>query len=76
MDLKKLKFIGVGIAVLLLGIVIFQNFEEKTIRILFAEISMPVSLLLLLTFCVGMVSGWLLTYMLLSKKTARDKAVK
>jgi len=73
MDMKKLKYIGAGVIILLMGIVIFQNFEEKTIRILFAEIRMPVSLLLLLTFGIGMIAGWILNLFVGKKKSEQKE---
>lgn len=72
MDMKKVKYIGAGIVILLMGIVIFQNFEEKTIRILFAEIRMPIALLLILTFIIGMIAGWIATILVTKKMVTKD----
>lgn len=68
MDMKKVKYIAAGIVIILLGIVIFQNFEEKTINILFASIRMPVAILLILTFGIGMIAGWIATLLVTGKK--------
>lgn len=67
MDMKKIKFIAAGIVIVLMAIVIFQNFEEKTINILFASIRMPIALLLILTFVIGMIAGWAATLALKKK---------
>ncbi len=71
MDAKKIKLIAAGIVIVLMGIVIFQNFEEKTINILFASIRMPIALLLILTFAIGMIAGWVATLVL--KKKPKSK---
>ena len=59
MDAKKIKLIGAGIVVILLALVIFQNFEETRVYILFAEIRMPLALMLFLTFAIGGSVGWI-----------------
>ncbi len=68
MDAKKIKLIAAGIVIVLMGIIISQNFEEKTINILFASIRMPISLLLILTFAIGMIAGWVLSLIIAKKK--------
>lgn len=73
MNRQKLKYIGAGIIILLLAIVIFQNFEQKTIRILFAEIRMPVALLLILTFGIGMIARWITTMLITKKKNPKTE---
>ena len=72
MDIKKLKYISSGIVIILMGIVIFQNFEEKTIKILFAAIRMPVAILLILTFAIGMLAGWIATLMTTKKVVPKE----
>lgn len=77
MDMKKLKFIGAGIVILIMGIIIFQNFEEQEVMILFAEIKMPLAILLLLTFAIGAIAGWIATLMTTKKvvpKEPKDKS--
>lgn len=59
MDAKKLKLIASSIVIILLGIVVFQNFEQITIKILVARITMPLAILLLVTFFTGAAAGWL-----------------
>ena len=71
MDAKKIKLIAAGIVVILLAIVIFQNFEPITIQLLMAKVEMPVALLLLCTFAVGLAAGWILTLMTAKKKTPK-----
>ena len=68
MDMKKVKYIAAAIVIILMGVVIFQNFEEKTINILFASIRMPVAIMLILTFAIGMIAGWILTLFVKGKK--------
>ncbi|MGB0775390.1 MAG: LapA family protein [Akkermansiaceae bacterium] len=63
MDAKKIKLILAGIVVVLLGVVIFQNFKHVTVYILVAEITMPMAVMLIATFAVGMLAGWLLSLM-------------
>ena len=61
MDAKKIKLLAAGVVVVLFAIVIFQNFDDITVKILMASIRMPVALLLLLTFGIGMIAGWIIT---------------
>ena len=73
MDIKKIKYICAGIAILLMGIVIIQNFEEQEVMILFAEIKMPLAILLLLTFVVGAAAGWIATILATKKVVPKEK---
>jgi uncharacterized integral membrane protein len=68
MDAKKIKLIAAGIVLILLAVVIFQNFEPITIQLLMAKIQMPVALLLLCTFAIGLATGWILTLITAKKK--------
>ena len=72
MDMKKVKYISAGIVIILMGIVIFQNFEEQEVMILFAEIKMPLAILLILTFIVGTVAGWIGTLMTTKKVVPKE----
>ena len=72
MDMKKVKYISAGIVIILMGIVIFQNFEEQEVMILFAEIKMPLAILLVLTFIVGAVAGWIATLMTTKKVVTKE----
>lgn len=71
MDMKKVKYIAAGIVIILMGIIIFQNFESQEITLLFATIRMPLALLLILTFVIGMVAGWILTLITAKKKNPK-----
>ncbi|MBT8045406.1 MAG: LapA family protein [Verrucomicrobiae bacterium] len=71
MDAKKIKLIVVGIVIVLMGIIVFQNFEDQEVIILFAKIRMPLAFLLMITFATGMVVGWVLT--LVTKKKAKSE---
>ena len=72
MDAKKIKLIAAGIVIVLMGIGIVQSFEQQTIKILFASIRMPIALLLILTFGIGMIAGWIAT-LVLKKKTKKSE---
>ncbi len=76
MDMKKVKYISAGIVIILMAIVIFQNFEEQEVMILFAEIKMPLAILLILTFIVGAVAGWIATLMTTKKVVPKDPPTK
>ncbi|MCP5535008.1 MAG: LapA family protein [Akkermansiaceae bacterium] len=73
MDTKKIKYIAAGIVILLMGIIIFQNFEDQEVYILFAKIEMPLAFMLVLTFAIGMVAGWILSLITAKKKTPKPK---
>ncbi|NWK57011.1 LapA family protein [Verrucomicrobiaceae bacterium N1E253] len=59
MDAKKIKLIVSAVVVLLLGVIVFQNYQEVTVQVLMASITMPLAILLLLTFAIGLTLGWL-----------------
>ena len=71
MDMKKAKYIAAGIVIILMGVIIFQNFEDQEIVILFAEIKMPLAFLLILTFSIGMIAGWIGSLIMAKKKTPK-----
>ena len=56
-----------------MAIVIFQNFEEQEVMILFAEIKMPLAILLILTFVVGAAAGWIATILATKKVVPKEK---
>jgi uncharacterized integral membrane protein len=58
--MKKLKNIVAALLLLIAIIVVFQNREMVDTKFLFATLSMPRALLLLLTLAVGVVLGLLL----------------
>lgn len=72
MDIKKIKLIVAAVVVILLAVVIFQNFEPITIQLLMAKIQMPVALLLLCTFAIGMAAGWILTLVTAKRKSPKS----
>ena len=72
MNTGKFKLIATGIILILMAVVIFQNFESITLQILMAKVQMPLTLLLLCTFAIGLVTGWITT-LLTSKKRAPEK---
>jgi len=67
MNATKIKLIVSAILLIILAVVVFQNFESITIIILLAKITMPLSVLLLLTFATGMLAGWLLNLLRVNK---------
>ena len=73
MDMKKVKYISAGIVIILMGIVIFQNFEEQEVMILFAKIRMPLAILLILTFIAGAAAGWIGTILTTRKFVPREE---
>lgn len=72
MNTGKLKLIATGIILILMAVVIFQNFESITLQILMAKVQMPLALLLLCTFATGLATGWITT-LLTSKKPDPEK---
>ena len=73
MNAKKIKLIAAAIVIILLGVIIFQNFEPITVIILLAKITMPMAVMLLLTFGVGMIAGWILSLIRTSKGASPKK---
>lgn len=71
MNAKKIKLIAAAIVIILLGVIIFQNFEPITVIILVAKITMPMAVMLLLTFGVGMIAGWVLSLLRASKGSGK-----
>ena len=55
--MKKVKLTIAGLAIFLVVIIVFQNVESVATRILFIKITMPRSLLLLVTMLLGFVIG-------------------
>ena len=70
---KKIKLIASAVVVILLGIVIFQNFEPITVAILLVKITMPMAVMLLLTFAIGLLAGWALSLTRSNKNTGSAK---
>ena len=55
--MKRIKFIGIGLLVLLIIIVVLQNTERVDTNILFFTITMPRALLLMATAAIGFIIG-------------------
>ena len=66
--MKRIKFIGIGVLVLLVVIVVLQNTERVDTKILFFTITMPRALLLVATAAIGFIIG-----LMLSLKIRRGK---
>lgn len=68
---KKMKLILVITIISVVAIVIFQNTEAVTAKLLFKEVSMSLSLMLLLTFVLGIIAGGILMLVLTKKKAKK-----
>lgn len=55
--MKRIKLIGIGVLVLLIIIVVFQNTERVDTKLLFFTITMPRALLLAATAAIGFIVG-------------------
>ena len=55
--MKRIKFIGIGVLVLLIVVVVLQNTEKVDTKLLFFTISMPRALLLAATAAIGFLIG-------------------
>lgn len=66
--MKKTKLAIAGIIAILLVIIIFQNLETVSTRLLFARVEMPQAALLFLTAAAGFVLGLLGRFTFYSKK--------
>ena len=55
--MKRIKFIGIGVLVLLIIIVVLQNTERVDTKLLFFTITMPRALLLAATAAIGFIVG-------------------
>ena len=56
-SMKKLRVVNIAVLCMFLLIIILQNTEAVETKILFASISMPRALLLVITFLLGLVTG-------------------
>ncbi|GAA5496530.1 Protein of unknown function [Rubritalea squalenifaciens DSM 18772] len=70
MTARKIKIIAVSLALLLVGVVIFQNTGTMETKVLFARIEMPQAFMLFLTFSFGMLVGFVLAYSKAHKRIA------
>jgi uncharacterized integral membrane protein len=72
--MKRFKIIAIAVVLLLFLIVILQNTQSVETKLLFAEITMPVAFLLMLTFVFGFIAGLLATLRLESKAKRNPSA--
>jgi len=69
MTLSKKIRLGVMLtAITLMTIIILQNTVSVTIQLLLAQVTMPMALLLSTTFLLGISSGFILAFVLLSRR--------
>ena len=66
---NKLRIIAMVVLSVLILVVILQNTQAVETQILFARISMPRALLLIITFLAGMASGLILATGYFSRKS-------
>lgn len=65
---QKVKYTVVGMLVLFVVIVTFQNTEQVDTQLLFTTISLPIALLLFTTLAIGFVLGILTTGIVLARR--------
>lgn len=65
---NKVKLAATVAAVILVIIVILQNMEPATTRLLFATIEMPRAVLLIITLLIGFGAGMLSTWLYYTRK--------
>lgn len=70
--LQKTRIIITTVACLIVLVVILQNTRAVETRLLFINISMPMALLLIITFVAGFFSGTLFVGSLLKKPDKKD----
>jgi uncharacterized integral membrane protein len=71
--MNRTKIIVLAAAVIIVLILVLQNTTQVQTRILFATITMPRAVLLVITFALGYVAG-LLTPLVLKRKTEQKEA--
>jgi riboflavin transporter FmnP len=67
--MKKTKIIIIAVVSILALIIIFQNREVTTTKLLFMTVEMSRALLLILTFGLGFITGLVVSFMV--KKTGK-----
>jgi uncharacterized integral membrane protein len=72
--MKKAKIIIIAVVSILALIIIFQNREVTTTKILFMTVKMSRALLLILTFGLGFITGLVVSFM--AKKTKQAETAK
>lgn len=71
--MKKLRIILVGLFLVLLTIVVFQNLAETDFEFMLAKVTMPLAVLLLLAFAGGFITGFLVNTIWKVRKRRADK---
>lgn len=71
--MKNLKLIAIVVALVLVALVVVQNTDEVTTRLLFVEVRMPNAVLVFVTFAIGFVVGALATFRA-QRTTTKPKA--
>ena len=64
----KAKVISIIVLAALVGIVIFQNVEQVNTRVLFVTLSMPLAVLVAVTWLIGEMCGLLIPHLLSKRK--------
>ena len=55
--MSRAKLIAIGVVVALVLVIVFQNLQSVETRLLFASVTMPRALLLLIVFALGFLAG-------------------
>ncbi|HNS20285.1 MAG TPA: hypothetical protein PKH24_07285 [Sedimentisphaerales bacterium] len=69
--MRKVKLVAIVVLLVFTIIIFLQNSEPAEARILLLHVQMSRALLLMLTFALGLVTGILVTTVLLRKKKAK-----
>ena len=69
--MKKVKLVAIVVLLIFTVIIFLQNSEPAEARILLLKVQMSSALLLMLTFALGLVTGILVSTILLRKKKVK-----
>lgn len=69
--MNRLKHLGISLALILVLIAIFQNTDEVAVRFLLAKATVPLVVVLLATFLLGALAGFLAATL---RRRGRDHA--
>jgi uncharacterized integral membrane protein len=72
---KKIKLVLIMTIITIVAIITFQNTATVTAKLLFTDVSMSLSLMLLLTFLLGIITGFVSMLFLAKKKVKKVEAV-
>ena len=70
--MKRFRLIMVAIVSLLILIVVLQNTQSVETKVLFATITMPRALLLLITFLAGGITGLVVAIQMRGRQSAKN----